>query len=275
VELVDADSGKSICKINASPGVDGRGPRKTFAASPDGRHFLVDVAKQISENTSLREFHIHDGESGRLQCKLDCKETDQQLVDVSFSPDGRTLATVFDERRYHGPDQLPITQNDVVLWNVETGAKCAILRGHKSRVRIIAFSPDGKKLLSGEYSGMIRIWDVEAMKEQIAIQAHKSAIRSACLSGDGSMIASTSQDNADVELWNTRTGQEILSLSLAEDPAALVRIVARDKALLTVSASGILRSWPIDPLGHMHQRGFRPLFEDERRQFGIAGDASN
>jgi hypothetical protein len=42
--------------------------------------------------------------------------------------------------------------------------------------------------------------------------------------------------------WNARTGHEILSLSLAEDPAKLVRIVAGDKALLTVSVSGILRT---------------------------------
>jgi WD40 repeat protein len=114
---------------------------------------------------------------------------------------------------------------------------------------------------------------MEAMKERNAFQAHKSAIRSACFSGDGSMIAHTSEDKA-VELWNARTGQEILSLSLAEDPAKLVRIVAGDKALLTVSVSGILRTWPIDPLGHLNQRGFRPLVEDERREFGISGDAS-
>jgi hypothetical protein len=77
-----------------------------------------------------------------------------------------------------------------------------------------------------------------------------------------------------VELWNTQTGQEILSLSLAEDPAKLVRIVAGDKALLTVSSNGMLRTWPIDPLGHLKQRGFRPLVEDERREFGISGDVS-
>jgi len=78
-----------------------------------------------------------------------------------------------------------------------------------------------------------------------------------------------------VELWHTQTGLEILSLSLAEDPAKLVRFVAGDKALLTVSVSGRLRTWPIDPSGNLKQRGFRPLTEDERREFGIAADASN
>jgi hypothetical protein len=40
--------------------------------------------------------------------------------------------------------------------------------------------------------------------------------------------------------------------------------------------SGMLRTWPIDPLGHLLQRDFRvrPLTEDERREFGIADDAS-
>jgi WD40 repeat protein len=235
---------------------------------------VVDVKKHGKEDLRLREFHIHDGESGRLQCKLDCKLTERQLMDVAFSPDGRTLATVFDEKHVYGPGQPPFTENDVVLWNVESGARLAILPGHKSYVFVVAFSPDGKKLLSGDAEGMIRIWDVETKKEQIAFQAHKSRIDKACFSGDGSMIATS--PGPDVTLWNTQTGQEILSHSLPDGPAKLLRFVAGDKALLTFSRSGMLRTWPIDPLAHLNQRGFRfrSLTKDERKEFGIAADAS-
>jgi hypothetical protein len=60
---------------------------------------------------------------------------------------------------------------------------------------------------------------------------------------------------------------------MAEGPAKLARFVAWDKALLTVSESSLLRTRPIDPLAHLNRRGFRPLTEDERGDFGIAGDA--
>ena len=44
-----------------------------------------------------------------------------------------------------------------------------IMRGHTSTVRSIAFSPDGKRMISGSDDGIIHIWDAET--GQILLEA--------------------------------------------------------------------------------------------------------
>ncbi len=52
------------------------------------------------------------------------------------------------------------------------------------------------------------------------------------------------------------------------------QFVADDKFLLTVSypgesGAGELRSWPLDPVKHMDERGYRKLTPGERQQFEL------
>src|SRR5262249_36277859 len=57
------------------------------------------------------------------------------------------------------------------LWNLETGAEVRRFEGHMSRVRAVAFSPDGKRAVSGCVLGdnnrdnNLRIWEVKTGKE--------------------------------------------------------------------------------------------------------------
>jgi len=77
------------------------------------------------------------------------------------------------------------------------------LLGHEDYVRSVAFSPDGKKIVSGSDDKTIRVWDAQT-GIQIAepLYGHESSVRSVTFSPNGDKIISGSLDKT-IRIWNT------------------------------------------------------------------------
>src|SRR5439155_14238894 len=72
------------------------------------------------------------------------------------------------------------------------------------RADAIAFSPDGRLLVSGSNDGMIRLWDSLTAKQLDEIKAHSDWVVAVAISPDGKTVASGGKDGR-VRLWEVST----------------------------------------------------------------------
>ena len=89
--------------------------------------------------------------------------TSNAVYSVSFSPDGRTLASG--------------EVGGIKLWDVATGENIAILRGHTIGVNSVSFSSDGRTLASGGANVTIYLWDVATGENIATLEGHMGSRR--------------------------------------------------------------------------------------------------
>ncbi|CAE6438563.1 unnamed protein product [Rhizoctonia solani] len=82
-----------------------------------------------------------------------------------------------------------------------------VYKGHAGPVRSVAFSPDGKSVVSGSWDRTIRMWEAHSPSPiGHPLQGHTDTIWSVSYSPLGNMIASASKDRT-IRLWDTMTRQ--------------------------------------------------------------------
>ncbi len=84
--------------------------------------------------------------------------------------------------------------------------------GHTSDVVEVAFTPDGKRVVSAGKGGTILLWDATTGEELSALKGHEGRIDGLAVSPDGSSIASAGSD-AKVRLWDAKSGDIIHTIS--------------------------------------------------------------
>jgi WD40 repeat protein len=78
---------------------------------------------------------------------------------------------------------------------------------HDKDITSIAFSFDGKYLVTGSYDSTVRVWNVTTGKE-LERMKHDSDVLSVAFSPDGKFVASGSADHT-ARVWDVMTGEEI------------------------------------------------------------------
>ena len=117
---------------------------------------------------------------------------------MAFSPDDKTLA-------------LGILDK-ILLFDSATGNEKGRLEAEKmGQITGIAFTPDGKKLVSGgEDDGAIRIWDLATGTALHVLKGRMSLGRSMALTPDGKTVALGAVGTV-VQLWDVATGKELFA----------------------------------------------------------------
>ena len=72
----------------------------------------------------------------------------------------------------------------------------------------MAFSPDGKQVLTGSRDGTARLCDAESAKELRTFTGHSNAVISVAFSPDGKQVLTGSWDKT-ARLWDAQSGKEL------------------------------------------------------------------
>ena len=52
-----------------------------------------------------------------------------------------------------------VDDNTIKMWDLATGRPVRTLKGHTGPIRSIAFSPDGRRLVSGSWDRTVKLWE--------------------------------------------------------------------------------------------------------------------
>ncbi|WP_341528444.1 NB-ARC domain-containing protein [Nostoc sp. UHCC 0302] len=133
---------------------------------------------------------------------------------------------------------------NIKLWNIETGECLKTLTEHQATVWSVAFSPNGHMLASGGADQIVRIWDAETGECVDVLQGHTNAVLSVAFSPIEQILATVSADQT-VRIWDLRTGQCLQILQGHTNAVLSVAFNPIGQILATASADQTVRIWDV------------------------------
>jgi WD40 repeat protein len=99
----------------------------------------------------------------------------------------------------------------------------ATMKGHTEAVYSVAFTPDGKHVVSGSGDHSLKVWDSATGKEIKSFggsAGHQNLVMSVSISPDGSLLASGGTDNT-AKLWDLPSSTPLRTLAKSEGASVL------------------------------------------------------
>src|SRR5207244_1626143 len=115
----------------------------------------------------------------------------------------------------------------VRLWDAASRKEVRRQEGVQGRVGAVAYSPDGRTILTGGWDGVAQLWDAATGKQARRVQAHTDRISAVAFSPDGRTFLTAGWDHT-ARLWDAVTGKQVGSLRMEDRPREAR--VPRDRA---------------------------------------------
>jgi WD40 repeat protein len=243
-QLFDLQSGAEVLRLDENNSVRG------VAFSPDGNSIVTGNAKTVSvwdvqSRQRIQQFTIPGG----------------SLFVMALSPNGKSLVT--------GSEQPQGVH--VRLWDVASGQQLREF-ADPAPVNAVAFSPDGKYILSGDREYVARLWEASSGQLVHTFVGHTFSIWGVGFSPDGKYVLTASQDRT-VRLWDASTGQQLRLFPSHANAAVANAIFAPDgRSIVIGSFDGVAQQTPTDLDDLIYAictRLLRDLTGEERTIYGI------
>ena len=122
------------------------------------------------------------------------------------------------------------------VWDADKGNEILTLKGHTREVNSVAFSPDGKRIVSGSGDKTVKVWDADKGSETFSsrgTQTRSCPWRSAPMANASSAAAA----DTTVKVWDADKGTELFTLT-QQFPASLKTLAHRFRVSQTLSVCG-------------------------------------
>ncbi|MCB9760910.1 MAG: PD40 domain-containing protein [Alphaproteobacteria bacterium] len=262
VSIIDVDTFEKTSVLDTELG---RLPAAAW--SPDGRRIAIGSREGVVRVYRFgADEVILDGGSPQ-DWKLSYR-----ALDVSFSPDGATLAVAQEGGGVgfltEGNSKPRMMETDGVVWcvgfspdgqwfawgddggDVWLGAagrpqEAQRIGHHRSRVRDLTFSSDGSTLLSGSEDGTARLWSIPDGLLLRVFSGHDGSVTAVDLSRDGRLVLTASDDHL-VRVWRLDDAGEPAVIRGHDRFVLDAEFHPSEFRVVSASADGSVRSQPAD-----------------------------
>ena len=121
-------------------------------------------------------------------------------IEATLSPDLSMLLTPLFGETFNG--------KSAAIYDVVTGRRIRTFGGHSEWISSVAFSPDGKFILTGSEDKTAILWDISMSRRIQTFEGHSEGVYSVAFSPDGKSVLTGSYDDT-VILWNVATGKRL------------------------------------------------------------------
>lgn len=271
VRVWDAASGKEVSPRNAH-----QGPVSGVVLSPDGKTLATaswDGILRLWEVSTGRALSRLDDDPGTrwavafvpgdgiLAASIASPERPElRLWDVASRkqlpnpPKQETVAWAF--ALAPGGDVLGVGNEDgtIQLWRVDKGKRLRQLwhRAVGLRSGCLAFSADGKRLITGGSSGppagagLLLVWDALTGEKLHQFEGHSRPVKCLALALDNKTLASGSFGGT-IRLWDGDTGREVRNLKVAGERTVVMSLAwsPDGKTIASGDSRGMVRLWEV------------------------------